>query len=246
MKKILLLITVLSMQFALKAQSLQLLQLSDSLPAALSYTYNLTANDPQLVVEFIVKNVSASNVVTKVRKTLLATASGQNCYFCYGGTCYTPATIVSGTFSIGAGQQLPAGLNYGLRTEFDNNGVVGTSTVRYMIANNANANDTACVYITYNVAPMGIESFSNNLSLSNSYPNPASDVVKINYNINGAVSNAYVKVYNALGSLVKSIPVNASKSTVQFDVTDLEEGFYLYTLSSNGKNSTTRKLIVKH
>ncbi len=227
------------------AQGLQLFQLADSLPAASNYTFTIGAGDPTLVYEFIVKNTSGAAISNKVKKTVLGSQMGQDIYFCYQSVCYTPATLASQTVSLGAGQQFPNGGGaYGLRTEFDNNSVVGAASVLYRIYDVNNTTDEVLVTINYNVIATGIESFTNNVSVSNAYPNPVADILKISYNLNATAINASVKIYNALGSLVKSIPVNSTKSISQIDVTDLEEGFYFYNLVANGKSSATRKFVV--
>jgi hypothetical protein len=53
-----------------------------------------------------------------------------------------------------------------------------------------------------------------------------------------------MKVYNALGSLVKSVPVKSAESSVQLDISGFDEGVYFYTLHADGKNSATKKFVV--
>ena len=236
----------LTSAFLVRSQSLQLVQLSDSLPIANGYTFNIAANDPQVVFEVIVKNVSANSLSTKVRRTILSATAGQDMYFCFGSTCYTPSTAVSNNaVTIAGGQQLPNGVGtYGIRTEFDNNGVVGSSTVKYTAFDVANTSDTAVLYITYNVTAVGVETFNSSASVSNAFPNPATEQIKISHNISGSFTNSAIKIYNALGTIVKTVPVTSARSTSQIDVSDLQEGFYFYTLVSNGKNSATKKFVV--
>lgn len=248
MKKIVTILALSATSLLVKAQSLQLLQLSDSTPVANSYTVNLNANDPQYVFEAIVKNISANSVSTKVRKTVISTTAGQDMLFCYGSTCYTPATIVStNAVNIPAGQQMPNGTGtYGIRTEFNNNGIIGSSTVRYMAYNTADANDTAVFYITYIVSAVGVETFNNNVKALNAFPNPVGNSLAVSYNINRNSVGAEVKIFNIAGSLVKTIPVNPSETSVRFDVSDLQDGVYFYTICINGSNTSTKKLVVNH
>ena len=229
-----------------KGQSLQFFQLADSLPSATSYTFNLAANDPQLVYETIVKNVTGNSINVKVRKTIISTVGGHDAYFCFGTTCYVPTTVVSNNaVTIAGGQQLPSGTGtYGIRTEFDNNGVVGSTVVKYTAFDIANTSDTAVIYITYNVNAVGIQTYNNAIAVSNVYPNPAVNQIELSYDLKGATNNASVKIYNALGSVVKTISLNESKSSKQIDVSDLEEGFYFYNLISEGKKSATKKFVV--
>lgn len=246
MKKQLLIFLLSAGAFSSKSQSLQLLQLSDSTPVANSYTVNLAVNAPQYVFEIIVRNISTNTISTKIRKTLLSNASGQDVYFCYGSTCYQPSTVVSNNaVSIGPGQQMPnsSGTSYGIRTEFDNNGVTGTSVVKYTAFDVANTSDTAVVYITYNVTAAGIEKYSSNLKVSNAYPNPAQNTITLSYNLDNS-SNAVMKVYNTLGSLVKSVPVKSAETTIQLDVANFDDGVYFYTLYADGKSSATKKFVV--
>jgi hypothetical protein len=247
MKKGLFILSI-ALGFTVQAQNLQLFELTSGLPAAASYTFNVPVGSSTFVYEFAVKNSSGASLSTKVRKVTLAAATGQNLYFCNGSTCYPPTTNVSANaVSIGGGQEIPNGTGtYGIRTDFDNGSVASMAIVRYRIYDVSNTSDSASVTIYYNVTTAGINTFSNKIFVSDAVPNPASDVVGLTYNLNGAMANeASVKIFNAIGTLVKTIPVNATKSNMQVDVSDLQEGFYFYSIMADGRVSSTRKFIIE-
>ena len=87
-------------------------------------------------------------------------------------------------------------------------------------------------------SPNGI----NNLALNNTfsfYPNPASSELTVNYN--GVAKSYSIKVYNALGQLVKSVEtITTDKSTV--NISDLNTGVYLLNVF-DGENSTTKRFV---
>lgn len=80
------------------------------------------------------------------------------------------------------------------------------------------------------------------------YPNPARDQFKLTFNGNSA-KNYEVKVTNAIGKVVKTIPAeelkNAVSNNLVIDVTALPAGLYFYNLWNNDKMVETRRLIIQ-
>ena len=87
-------------------------------------------------------------------------------------------------------------------------------------------------------SPNGI----NNLVLNNTfsfYPNPASHELTINYS--GAAKSYSIKVYDALGQLVKSVAaISTDKSVV--NISDLNAGVYLLNVYDE-ENSITKRFV---
>lgn len=228
----------------LSAQSFQLFQHYDSLAAAPSYTFNVAANDPTVEYEFIVRNVSSNNITTKVRRTITSLTTGHDIYFCYGMTCYTPATGVSNTVTINAGQELPdaSGLTYGIKTQFDNGGMIGSSSVKYQVFDSNNTTDTATVYITYNVTAVGITSYNKNVIQTLHYPNPAKETLTIRFQSEDTDASV-LKVYTLTGEVAKTLFVN-TKNSIQLDLSGFSNGLYFYTISQGNITSRPRKFVV--
>ena len=256
MKKLLLIISGLALTGIVKAQSsFQVTELQGGAAAQNSYIFNTDTNNlssPSELLEFKIKNTSVSSKLIKIRKVIQSmatntvTAFNHDMYFCYNITCYTPSTFYSYA-NIAAGAALPSGsgTSYGLRTEFDHNKVVGTSVVKYTIYDSTNTNDAFNITITYNISGVaGIKNINSNVNVSNVAPNPASNLITFTYDMGNANTDAYIKIYNCLGNVVKSISLNPAEKNVQADVSTLEEGFYFYSIITNGKAVSTRRLVI--
>lgn len=105
-----------------------------------------------------------------------------------------------------------------------------------------------CFYI---LPLIGISNHNNNTpkiyKLYQNYPNPFNPVTKIKYEIpeKGFVS---LRVYDILGRVVKEL-VNEIKSkgtfVIDYDVSNLSSGIYLYRLECNGFVETKKMLLIK-
>lgn len=86
--------------------------------------------------------------------------------------------------------------------------------------------------------------FINGIKLQ-SYPNPATDLVTVSYEI-AKVSNVRLEVFNMNGQIVKTI--DAGQQTIgihnmEINVSDLSRGTYVYSLVADGKRLTKRMII---
>lgn len=246
--KRLLLLAFPALSISLAAQSSFLVTDPNTGSAASShYYFYVGAGDPTFTYEFPLTNVSSASKGVKVKKTVLQNPSGQDIYFCFGSNCYTPATFYSAPVTLNAGQSLPytqMGVTYyGVRTDFDANGVLGLSVVRYTVYDTLNHADSVNITISYEVTPTGIKAASRPAFVANATPNPASSAVTFNYDLNGA-TNASLKIYNSLGNVVKTVALSPGAKNVQLDVSSLAEGFYFYSLVADGQAVSTRRLVI--
>ena len=86
---------------------------------------------------------------------------------------------------------------------------------------------------------------NENLLVNNIYPNPASNVAVLNYNILDKDKEAKIIVHDLLGTMTKNYPLNPFERILKIDIQDFKEGVYFYTLNTDGENKVTKKLIVK-
>lgn len=87
---------------------------------------------------------------------------------------------------------------------------------------------------------------SEKLWVSNVYPNPADDVAEVDYQFNGAVSEAKLTLLNVLGTPVSSHELDRNDRKVRIATRNLNTGYYLYQLTVDGKKVATKRLLVRH
>ncbi len=87
---------------------------------------------------------------------------------------------------------------------------------------------------------------SEKLWVSNVYPNPADDVAEVDYQFNGAVSEAKLILLNVLGTPVSSHELDRNDRKVRIATRNLDTGYYLYQLTVDGKKVATKRLLVRH
>ena len=85
---------------------------------------------------------------------------------------------------------------------------------------------------------VGVNDYALNPTIK-AFPNPASD--KVNFTFDG-MENGTVKVYNIAGQLVKN--ENFNTNTVVLNVSDLENGVYLYNITDEKGNVVKQDKIV--
>ena len=95
----------------------------------------------------------------------------------------------------------------------------------------------------------GEYSYSNTIATScssnnfNVYPNPASDIINIDFDNNETNQTYSAIIYNSLGQVIKKINLNQSFNSV--DVRNLEKGFYQLQVLSDNQLLTSKKIIKK-
>lgn len=89
--------------------------------------------------------------------------------------------------------------------------------------------------------------FANDkISVSNVYPNPASDYAEIDYQISGPVGDARIIVSDILGSPIAEYTLESNERKVRIGTREFPTGMYFYRLSLDGKKVATKKLLVQH
>ena len=84
-----------------------------------------------------------------------------------------------------------------------------------------------------------------NYKLKQNYPNPFNPVTKINYEL--AITNyesASIVVYNATGQSVWASKINPSQNFIEFNGSKFNSGVYYYSLVIDGKQLSTKKMIL--
>jgi hypothetical protein len=246
MKKIFTLLFILAItSFSVFAQSLQLQTTSGTVipnggtVSKMVVLYDTTAD---VEVDLVAKNISSAQVIVKVKKTSKILVSPQTAHFCFAGGCFGDTATISptqATIAAGASDNSFGG-------HITTNKTKGSALIYYKFFNTRNPNDTASVYIQYEIWPAGIYDLSDNpAALGNAYPNPAGKTLNVDYTIN-SVGSARLVIQNLLGVKVREEILSGMNGKAQVDVSDLPEGIYVYSLEIDGKNISTKKLLVRH
>jgi len=86
------------------------------------------------------------------------------------------------------------------------------------------------------------------LSLYAATPNPASNNININFSINNA-SKVDIEVIDVTGKVVKTIKGNetlaSGKHSISLDVTSLESGSYMYSITAAGSRMVSKFVVTK-
>ena len=86
-------------------------------------------------------------------------------------------------------------------------------------------------------------------SVSTMFPNPFSlsenSYVELNYAIPFSIATAKITLTNILGTTVGEYFLMYSQKTIRIYTSHFSPGIYFYTLSIDGKNISTKKIVVK-
>ena len=249
MKKISLIVMLLFITILIipvSGQSLKLTFNSDTVKDDSVYTYICSIS--KLNIDSIgVTNISGKTVSVKVKKIIIDTLPGTLNTFCWGVNCFEPTVYISpkpiAIYSNTSNKSF-----YG---EYNPMGKVGSSTIRYVFFDNNNINDSSCVTVKYILKSAGIENFSNQQSgngLSNVYPNPFKQQTTVNYELS---ENSFVniKIYELTGKEMATLVngyMNKGKHNNILNASELKEGFYYCSMTTNNKSITFRKIAILH
>lgn len=203
----------------------------------------------EMVQEMQIRNLSSTSLDVMVKREIVKIVDGTENSFCWG-TCFSSMVDVSPRpQALGGGAVSDKGL-LSFHQLIDptysgdvNNFVSGTSIVKYYAYPANNEEDKVCVEVWFAYNATGVSEKSN-VSFGHAYPNPASSMVRFDYNLSVA-DNVSVAVYNLLGQEVMSEQLNNLQGVVAFSVADLNDGVYFCNLFVNGQAVKTEKFVVK-
>jgi hypothetical protein len=244
MKKILLLLLCLSLFPGLFAQSFSLLDTNGvaiSPGATIMFVGDPADDVIQAVV--LVKNNSSAAKEVKVKKVIDAgdTLPGTINTFCWG-LCYPPTTYISPYPQT----ILPGDTCDQFYGDYNPLNVYGASKIMYVFFDINNTNDSVAVSVKYNASPAGIsDDLLSKVKFSGAYPNPAVNMVYVDYTIPESVTSASIVITNMLGSKVKEVKLSDLSGKARIAVTDLINGIYFYSLVADDQLLLTRKFVVR-
>lgn len=238
MKKLLL--TALA-AFAFASAEAQIsLQLQNP-PATVVGGYSQTS---PLQAAFPIVNTGATAIDVLVARKMLTEVTGSENNFCWGFDCYPPNVSVSpNQVTIGAGAT-----NNTFIADYLPNNQPGVTTVRYSFFR-MGSTDSVHHTVSFD-ATSAVSSTKKELAglaaLSAPSPNPARDLTLIQYTLPGNAKSAKIRLLNAIGRVVKEIPVTQKQGQLILTTGNLPNGVYFYTLQADNNAVITKKLIVQH
>jgi len=87
---------------------------------------------------------------------------------------------------------------------------------------------------------------SDKITVSNIYPNPASEYAELDFSISPGIREAKLIFYNVLGSQMNELTLNKNDRKLRVNTKDMPTGLYFYQLSIDGKKVATKKMLVRH
>jgi len=201
-----------------------------------------TTNTGEIIKYIGVKNNTSSSLNVLVKKNYINILPGTLNVFCWG-LCFGPEVFVSPD---------PISIDPGIINVTDFSGhydpyaVSGISTIRYTFWVDGNTNDSVCFNVNFAAYPLGLDDLNQKTSLPNAFPNPSNYVVSIEYILPSGSQSCQVIIRNILGVIVKQEPVIKTSGKVIFQVYDLSDGIYFYSLVVNGEIAITKKMVIKH
>lgn len=199
-------------------------------------------NIPLAAFVYVTNNTSADMEVM-VKKEELHLVPGSTNYFCWS-QCYPANVYVSLEPLV-----IPANStnNTNFSGDYDAGGNMGISKIRYTFFKNHVPLDSACVEVWFNAGYVGIgDKLPGNISFSPAYPNPATGVVKFNYDFPAIKDwSASLRIVNILGEQVNETVITDNQGVLVIPVDQFKAGVYFYSLLVDGKAIQTRKLVVR-
>ena len=203
----------------------------------------------ELVQEMQIRNLTSNSLQVMVKREIIQMVDGTENSFCWGN-CFAPTVDVSSRpVTMDAGAVSVEGLlsfHQLLDPTYSSdpsNYAVGTSVVKYYAFPADNEEDKVCIEVWFAYNAEGV-SEKPSISFSHAYPNPASSMVRFDYNLSAA-DNVSAAVYNLLGQEVMREQLNNMQGVVSFSVADLNDGIYFCNLFVNGQAVKTEKFVVK-
>lgn len=192
----------------------------------------------------VVHNNLDNGINFKVRRNQIEVVDGTSNQYFWAGVLNAPSMDESDKYLfVPAGGESEEGAFYG---RYIPSSKMGTSTIEYTFFNKDNEAQNVKVLVKYWASPDGIaEDAMQGGSISDIYPNPATNTVNLDYNIPAGLNSAKVIIVNLLGAVVKEAGVERSENKLTMDVSGLESGIYFYSVLVNDDVYKTKKLIIQ-
>lgn len=189
-------------------------------------------------IEVELQNMSAASADVLVRRTDLQTIDGASSYFCWKN-CYAPNTFVSPDDEFVSID--PQAISQNFSAHYMASDHFGSVVSRYTFFDKRNPADSAWFIVRFTAEGTSVNNPASDM-LSMAYPNPASDFISLNFkDIRG---NHTLSLLSLTGSVVKSVTIEPFTTNYVLNVSDVPAGLYFYSLSTEGKIVSSKKIVI--
>lgn len=84
------------------------------------------------------------------------------------------------------------------------------------------------------------------ITVSNVYPNPASDYAEFDYTIQNSTKDAKIVILNILSSPIAEFVLDRNARKLRVNTREVPTNIYFYSLILDGKPVATKKMLVRH
>ncbi len=245
MKKIITTSVLFLLAFSGFSQSIVLLDTANAVVSNSIVDITITPGSTTLT-EFLIHNSTNQSRTYKCRRAILYMASDDSTQFCFGGLCYGFGTNVGSLSLTVVAQDTVDFAGNGFHAVFVAGASCVTRLVYYRFEDPANLADSTNVILRYNCSS-GVNEFANAAgTISEVVPNPASQLISINYNVTSNSQKAKLAVYNVIGKEIKQITLTDKQGTAKLNTDDIPSGVYFYSLLVDDKIISTKKLVISN
>ncbi|MDR0968924.1 MAG: T9SS type A sorting domain-containing protein [Lentimicrobiaceae bacterium] len=205
-------------------------------------------SEDEYVANMLVRNNTNTNLDVTLRRETLEMPDGTQNFICWG-SCFGPGVDESPSPVIVRADTTSAdwefGGHYMPKMEYGDPFISGIARVKYTFFVDGNEADNVSFIAKFNISGVSVDEIAEKVILSNAYPNPASSIVSIDYNLNSIHIPAQIAIYNMLGQNIANQHIEGDMGKLQFSVADLDEGVYFYSIIVGNQTVETKKLVVR-
>lgn len=203
--------------------------------------YNPASPTVDVKSKFINNDTVARDV--KAERTMNNLAPGHLTNFCWGPTCYGPATDKAlGSWNIGAGF---SDTTYKMTLQpVNNTGVTVVAMYFYDSENTADFIRDTIVFINDPSASISGDDAALGFALSNPYPAPARAFAYVDYELPAGMT-AQLKISELHGRDLSTQALDSFAGKARIETAELATGLYLISLMADNRVVGSVKLIVK-
>ncbi len=238
------LLSILIVNNALHAQSFSLTYNGNTVDENDTLLFEGNNSEWEVVGYVAFHNNSATAKDVLVKKYVIDTLPGTINTFCWSGQCFASNQYIAPTsMTISAG-----GSTEEFSAHYQPNSLEGITKMMYVFFDENNPNDSVAINIKFHAYPEynTIEKEKLKSIAFESYPNPVSQNLTVNYKVNNSFSQGYILITDITGSIRERKPIALASDKIMINVEDLANGIYFYSLQVNGIIIATKKLIVQH